>query len=152
MEIERKFLVASAGYRQSAHSSRIRQGFLSTDKEHVVRIRVTGRMAFLTVKGLASGPSRPEFEYKIPVADADYLLEHLCEKPLIVKNRFRTEFEGFTWEVDEFHGENEGLVVAEIELEYEGQQFPLPEWIGSEVTGDPRYYNSSLVKHPYKDW
>lgn len=151
-EIERKFLVHGTGYRQKADKSLIRQGFLSTDKEHVVRIRITGHKAFLTVKGLATGASRPEFEYEIPLGDANYLLEYLCEKPIIEKNRFKAEYGGFTWEVDEFLGENEGLVIAEIELEYEKQPFPLPEWIGREVTGDPRYYNSSLVKHPYREW
>lgn len=152
MEIERKFLVTGPGYRHGSGKKLIRQGFLSTDKEHVVRVRITGRKAFLTVKGMAAGASRPEFEYQIPVDEANYMLENLCVKPLIEKYRYKVGYKGFTWEVDEFRGNNRGLVVAEIELEYEGQAFSRPEWVGEEVTGDPRYYNSNLVKHPFCEW
>ena len=97
------------------------------------------------------GASRPEFEYEIPRQDADQLLD-ICEKPLIEKTRFKVVVEGFVWEIDEFFGENQGLIVAEVELESEDQEFPRPDWVGEEVTGDPRYFNSNLIKNPYKMW
>lgn len=151
-EIERKFLVKSNSYRSLATAEFIHQGFLSTDKERVVRVRIRGDKAWITVKGLSQGASRAEFEYSIPLDDARFMLENLCIKPTIEKHRFQITFEGFTWEVDEFLGENEGLVVAEIELPSENSVFSLPDWIGEEVTGDERYYNARLVKNPYKNW
>jgi adenylate cyclase len=152
LEIERKFLVKSTGYRQLGKYLQIHQGFLSTEKERVVRVRIMGKQAFLTIKGISKGISRAEYEYKIPVADAKYMLENLCIKPTINKYRYKVNIEGFTWEIDEFLGENEGLVIAEIELKAAGQQFPKPEWIGEEVTEDVRYYNANLVKNPFKSW
>ena len=110
-----------------------------------------GERAVLTVKGAAQGAARPEFEYEIPLADAKELLR-LCEKPLIEKTRYRVESGGLVWEVDEFHGVNEGLVVAECELEAEDQAIARPDWVGEEVTDDPRYYNANLVARPYRDW
>jgi adenylate cyclase len=151
-EIERKFLVKDASYRSLGSYMHIRQGFLSTEKERVVRVRIHGKKAFLTIKGIAYGISRAEYEYKIPITHAKYMLDHLCIQPTIEKYRYIVNMEGFTWEIDEFAGENEGLIIAEIELQRDGQQFPKPEWIGDEVTGDARYYNANLVKNPYKHW
>ena len=127
------------------------QGYLNSVRERTVRVRIAGGKGYLTIKGIRVGASRPEFEYEIPVEDAEMLLD-LCEKPLIEKNRYRVVEGDFTWEIDEFFGENRGLVIAEIELEHEDQEFSIPDWIGKEVTDDPRYYNASLIKNPYKTW
>ena len=151
-EIERKFLVKDSRYRALGNYLYIRQGFLSTEKERVVRVRIHGKKAFLTIKGIAKGISRAEFEYKIPVTDAKFMLDNLCIQPTIEKYRYNVNIEGFTWEIDEFTGENEGLIIAENELKSDDQQFPKPEWIGEEVTGDARYYNANLVKNPFKRW
>jgi len=151
-EIERKFLVKDSRYRQLGNYLHIHQGFLSTEKDRVVRVRVHGKKAFLTIKGITKGIARAEYEYKIPMADAKYMLENLCIKPTIEKYRYNVNVEGFTWEIDEFTGENEGLIIAEIELKSAGQDFPKPEWIGEEVTGDVRYYNANLVKKPFRSW
>ncbi len=151
-EIERKFLVKNDEYKREAEKRLIRQGFLSNRKEAVVRIRIMNENACITIKGPSKGSTRLEYEYIIPLEDAHELLELLCERPLIEKYRYIVKFKGFTWEVDEFMGENEGLVVAEIELKNEKQDFPIPEWLGNEVTGDPRYYNANLIKNPYVNW
>jgi adenylate cyclase len=151
-EIERKFLVRDDSYKTQGHSVYIHQGFLSTDKERVVRVRIAGKKAYLTVKGITKGIGRAEYEYKIPLADAKFMLENLTAGPTIEKNRYYINKEGFIWEVDEFMGDNEGLVVAEIELDSEDQDYPVPEWLGEEVTGDPRYYNANLVEQPFKSW
>jgi len=151
-EIERKFLVKNNSYRQLGSHLHIHQGFLSTEKERVVRVRIHGKKAFLTIKGITKGITRAEYEYKIPVADAKNMLENLCMKPTIEKYRYNVNIEGFIWEIDEFLRENEGLIMAEIELKSDDQQFPKPEWIGEEVTGDARYYNANLVKNPFKSW
>ncbi len=150
-EIERRFLVAGPGYRSGATGSRLRQGYLSTDPQRVVRVRLEGDAARLTIKGPATGAVRAEFEYAIPVADAVELLA-LCEQPLLDKTRFRVACEGLTWEVDEFHGRNQGLIVAEVELASADQAVTLPDWIGAEITGVHRYANSSLVARPFADW
>jgi adenylate cyclase len=151
-EIERKFLVKNDRYKSEAKSFHIYQGFLSTDKERVVRVRAIGNKAYLTIKGISKGIERAEFEYKILLKDARFLLENLCIKPTIDKHRYIIIHQGFTWEVDEFHGDNEGLVVAEIELDHPDQEFPKPAWLGEEVTGDPRYFNANLVSRPFKEW
>ncbi len=151
-ETERKFLVNDNSYKQLGQHYHIHQGFLNTDKERVVRVRIKGEKAWITIKGLSIGATRPEFEYEIPSVDAKFMLENLCVKPTIEKYRYVIPYEGFTWEVDEFLGENEGLVVAEIELEREEQVFLKPDWAGEEVTGDERYYNANLIKNPYKNW
>jgi len=151
-EIERKFLVKSDAFKSLAKGEYMHQGFLSTDKERVVRVRMQDEKAWLTIKGISVGATRTEYEYEIPMEDAQYLLEHLCLKPTIDKHRYQVEHGGFTWDVDEFHGENEGLVVAEIELPSEDTDFNLPDWIGGEVTGDPKYFNSNLVAMPFKGW
>lgn len=150
IEIERKFLVKGNAWR-SAPLTYFSQGYLNSDKARTVRVRIAGEQAFLTVKGLSQGASRTEFEYRIPMADAQQLLS-LCEQPLIEKHRYHIPYGGFVWEVDEFLGDNLGLIVAEIELPHEDTSFAKPEWIGEEVTGDSRYYNSSLVKVPFARW
>ena len=152
-EIERKFLV-DGDFRSSVRSTvRIVQGYLSSVPERTVRVRVKGDRGFITVKGIgsASGASRYEWEKEIPVAEADELLE-LCEPGVISKNRHMVDVGGHTFEVDEFFGDNEGLVVAEVELSSEDESFVMPQWLGEEVTGDMRYYNSMLMKCPYRTW
>lgn len=150
IEIERKFLVIGDGWRQG-EGTRYSQGYLSRDAQRTVRVRIAGERAFLTVKGISQGATRSEFEYAIPTPDARQLLQ-LADGPVIEKVRRIVVHEGARWEVDEFFGDNAGLVVAELELESEDQPFARPDWLGREVTNDPRYYNSSLVAHPFKDW
>lgn len=152
LEIERKFLVIAQDWQGMADGVSIRQGYLPTERHTVVRIRLNDTRAFLAVKGKNNGISRMEFEYEIPGADAEVMLESLCRHPLIEKTRYRVGYGGMTWEIDVFDGANKGLVVAEIELEYEAQQFSLPPWVTTEVTGDPRYYNANLVRQPYCEW
>jgi CYTH domain-containing protein len=149
-EIEKKFLVKNGIWRNEK-GTKYRQGYLNSAKERIVRVRTLGDKGYLTVKGLTVGASRLEFEYEIPRRDADAMLE-LCEKPLIEKTRYKVTAEGFVWEIDEFYGENQGLIVAEVELESEDQAFTKPEWVGEEVTGDPRYFNSNLIRNPYTKW
>ena len=150
-EIERKFLVKSDAWR-AAKGTKYRQGYLSSVKERTVRVRTVDGKGYLTIKGISVGATRLEFEYEIPARDAAELLNQLCEKPLIEKNRSRLEHQGLIWEVDEFFGENTGLVVAEVELRSENQAFEKPDWVGQEVTGDPRYFNANLIKHPFSQW
>jgi len=149
-EIERKFLIKGSAWRR-AGAMRLRQGYLSSAKGRTVRVRTVGDKAYLTIKGMAVGATRPEFEYEIPYEDAKELLD-LCEMPLIEKDRYRVEEGGVVWEIDEFLGENLGLIIAEVELESEGQPLTKPDWVGEEVTGDPRYFNSNLTKKPYTKW
>lgn len=151
-EIERKFLVKNDSWRGQGSGKRYRQGYLSTVKERTVRVRTAGEKAFLTIKGITVGASRSEYEYEIPVADANEMLARLCEQPLIEKTRYRISHTGLVWEVDEFEGENRGLITAEVELGDEHQPVPLPGWIGKEVTGDPRYFNANLVAKPFTTW
>jgi adenylate cyclase len=151
-EIERKFLVEGDVWRSQAMGTAYRQGYLNSAKERTVRIRTIDAKAFLTIKGLTVGATRSEYEYEIPVADCNAMLDALAEKPIIEKKRYKVPFAGLTWEIDEFFGENEGLIVAEVELESETQIFEKPEWAGEEVTADPRYFNSNLIKHPYTKW
>ena len=152
IEIEKKFLLNGSEWKQLAAGTAYRQGYLSSVKERTVRVRTINDKGFLTIKGISVGAVRREYEYEIPVEDANALLDELCEKPIIEKNRYKVEHGGFTWEIDEFFGENDGLVVAEIELESEDQLFERPKWVGEEVTGDARYFNSNLIKHPYCRW
>lgn len=149
-EIERKFLVTGTQW-SSAQPTYYCQGYLNRAKERTVRIRIAGDKGILTIKGINIGATRQEFEYDVPLDDAKEMLE-LCEKPLIEKNRRIIEHAGMDWEVDEFLGENAGLVVAEIELDSEDQSFEMPEWVGAEVTDDPRYFNSKLSIHPFSKW
>ncbi len=151
-EIERKFLVKGAAWKALAAGTVYRQGYLSTVKERTVRVRTVGEKGFLTIKGVTTGVTRAEFEYEVPAADANAMLDGLCEKPLVEKTRYKIPLDGFTWEVDEFHGDNDGLVVAEVELKSADEKPPLPEWVGEDVSSDPRYFNSNLVKKPFKTW
>ena len=137
---------------RNAESTAYRQGYLSTSKQRTVRVRVAGDKAYLTIKGTTQGATRREFEYAIPVPDATTMLDDLCEKPLIEKRRYRVTHGAMNWEIDEFFGDNQGLVLAELELESEDQTFDKPAWLGEEVTSDPRYYNANLVQQPYATW
>lgn len=151
-EIERKFLVLDDAWKRGVAGVSYRQGYLSTVKERTVRVRTVGGKGFLTIKGVTVGVTRSEFEYTIPTADADALLNDLCEKPLIEKTRYKIQHAGLIWEIDEFFGENQGLVVAEVELNDEHQAIDRPTWVGKEVSGDPRYFNSNLIKTPFTQW
>ncbi|MEN8154492.1 MAG: CYTH domain-containing protein [Acidobacteriota bacterium] len=151
-EIERKFLITGEAWKDLAKGILYRQGYLSTVKERTVRVRTIDDKGYLTIKGITTGATRAEYEYEISASDANEMLDNLCEKPIIEKNRYKIEYEGLIWEVDEFFGENNGLIVAEVELTSEDQSIKKPEWIGEEVTGDPRYFNSNLIKNPYTKW
>lgn len=152
MEIERKFLVKNDQYKCLADSALFRQGYLSVETDRTVRVRTYNDKGFITIKGKTQSYSREEYEYSIPNEDANRMLDNLCIRPIIEKVRYFLIYEGYKWVVDEFLGINEGLVVAEIELESEQQTFKKPEWIGNEVTSDCRYFNSNLTKNPYKSW
>ena len=151
-EIERKFLVKSDQWRSFATGTVYRQGYLSTKKGCSVRVRLVEDRGYLTIKGSTKGFSRAEYEYLIPAEDAQEMLDNLCDRPLIEKTRYKIEFAGLIWEVDEFAGENQGLIVAEVELIDENQTLELPEWIDQEVSDDPRYFNVNLSQHPYSEW
>ncbi len=148
-EIERKFLVVGDDWRSLGTGSLYWQGYLVAAPGLTVRVRLAGEQGYLTIKGATTGITRAEFEYPIPAADARTLLETLCDRPLIQKTRYRIPWEGLVWEVDEFTGENQGLILAEVELASVDQAIALPPWIGAEVSHDPRYYNANLVKHPF---
>jgi adenylate cyclase len=152
-EIERKYLVQSDAWRDRVQSKeQYQQGYLSTDEERSVRVRVGKRKAFFTIKGKATGHTRAEFEYSLPLEDAHQLLEHLCVKPLITKTRHKVQVNGLTWEIDEFSGENSPLILAELETKSDKAPKQKPAWVGEEVTQDPRYLNIHLVTHPYSTW
>ena len=152
-EIERKFLVTNDSWRAAAAGKRYCQGYIATTKPgHSVRVRIAGDQAYLTIKGPSTGLSRAEFEYEIPTGDAGKMLETLCDRPLIEKTRYRLPIGPVVWEIDEFIGENAGLIVAEVELENEAQSVDLPDWVGLEVSGESKYYNQSLVRNPYSRW
>ncbi|WP_076591531.1 CYTH domain-containing protein [Herminiimonas arsenitoxidans] len=152
VEIERKFLVRGTDWKKLGQAVAIRQGYLSSDRDRIVRVRIEDASATLTIKGRMVGITRGEWEYPIPINEADELLNGLCERPLIEKTRTRIVHDGLVWEVDEFFGDNQGLVVAEIELESEGQVFSKPDWVAEEVTDDPRYFNANLLRHPFTAW
>jgi len=152
IEIERKFLLKNADWRDGSAGIRYRQGYLCTDPERTVRVRLGGDTAVLAIKGAGNGIARAEFEYPIPPGEAAELLDSLCLHPLVEKYRYLVPFAGLTWEIDEFLGANAGLFLAEVELERIDQPVPLPPWIGAEVTGDRRYYNAWLARHPYTTW
>jgi adenylate cyclase len=153
LEIEHKYLVRKdLWYAVNKPTGvNIRQGYLQTDPGKTIRIRTTGTDAFLTIKGPSSNATRAEYEYPIPPGEADELLQ-LCTAPVIEKIRYRMEYAGKTWEVDEFFGENEGLILAEIELTFTEEKYDIPAWVGEEVTSDPRYYNAYLARNPYSKW
>ncbi len=151
-ETERKFLLQNDDWRRQVLSKKeISQGYLNSHAARTVRIRVTGGKGIITIKGKSRGISRAEYEYEIPVEEAKALLM-LCEKPIIEKTRFLVDFEGKTWEIDEFYGDNLGLAVAEVELQSETEEIGLPAWVGDEVSHDRKYFNSSLIKRPYTSW
>lgn len=150
VEIERKFLVVGDAWRQQS-GTEIGQGYLNRDKARTVRVRLAGEEAFLTIKGPNRGAKRQEFEYPISASDAMELFA-LCDGAVIRKTRYAVMHDGNRWEVDEFHADNHGLVVAEIELSDEDQVFSKPDWLGEEVSDDPRYFNSNLISHPFCQW
>jgi CYTH domain-containing protein len=151
-EIERKFLVNGDLWRSLGTGEYYKQGYIQTQDQTTVRVRIVGDRAYLTIKGKNQGMVRAEFEYPIPLPDAEMMLATLCRPPFIEKIRYRIPQGDLIWEVDEFSGKNQGLIIAEVELQTEDQAIALPDWIGQEVTADPRYYNSNLVNHPYQCW
>lgn len=154
IEIERKFWIKNKNWKVSVNAHKgtiIKQGYLSTDKERTVRARIYGTKGFLTIKGKSVGMTRAEFEYEVPVDDVSALLK-LCHQPIIEKVRYKIHLDNVIWEVDEFEGVNEGLILVEVELESEEQKINIPTWAGEEVTGDIRFYNSSLVNTPFTKW
>jgi CYTH domain-containing protein len=152
-EIERKFLVQNDSWRESVEKSySIKQGYFPTDPGATIRIRIKGEKGFLTIKGPTQNLSRSEFEYEIPVSDAEQMLSEFCAAQKIEKVRSIVPFEGKIWEVDEFFGKNAPLIIAEVELEDAEESIQIPNWIGDEVSTDPRYYNSNLIVMPYCDW
>ncbi len=152
IEIERKYLLANDEWRGLTQGTSYRQGYVCNQKDKTVRIRTDGVKGILTIKGEGNGLARAEYEYRIPLDDANEILDTMCDDPPIEKTRYCIEYQGFIWEVDEFHGANNGLLIAEVELESEDQHAPIPHWIGEEVTGELRYYNAYLVQHPYSTW
>jgi len=153
LEVEHKFLLANDDWRPLVERSvHYKQGYLSSSPMSSVRVRISDSHAWLNIKSATIGTHRQEFEYEIPLADADAILETLCHKPLVEKMRHFVHYEQHLWEIDEFTGDNAGLIVAEIELSQIGESFAKPSWIGEEVTDDLRYYNNNLSRHPYKDW
>lgn len=151
-EIERKFLVIGDDWRSLGTGLPFWQGYLAAEPGRVVRVRIAGDQGFLTIKGAATGISRPEFEYSIPVVEAQELLETLCDRPFIQKTRYKVPWGDLVWEIDEFAGDNQGLIIAEIELPSADHPLELPAWIGADVSHDSRYYNASLVKLPFSRW
>ena len=152
IEIERKFMVKDQSWQSpNMVGIAIRQGYLKNDPDAVVRVRIAGEAGFLTIKSKTVGASRLEFEYPIPFKDAEALLL-LCQKPLVEKMRYLINVNRVEWSIDIFSGSNEGLVMAEVELEHEAQQVEIPPWAGVEVTGDSRFYNSNLITHPFTSW
>ncbi|MGB0845938.1 MAG: CYTH domain-containing protein [Thiolinea sp.] len=152
-EIEHKFLLVSDAWRsQVTRSVDFRQGYLSNNPSASVRVRIAGELATINIKGMTIGLQRPEYEYVIPISDAHEMLNQLCIKPMIEKTRHFVEHAGKVWEIDEFSGDNSGLIVAELELNSESEVFALPEWAGADVSGIERYYNVALIAYPYAQW
>jgi adenylate cyclase len=152
IEIERKFLVKGEEWRSLGIGRVYRQGYITTVNSTTVRVRIVGDRGYLTIKGKTDGIARSEFEYLIPVEDAQIMLDTLCDRPLIEKIRYKIQLGYLLWEVDEFLGENAGLIMAEVELNDAEQKIELPDWIEKEVSGDRKYYNSNLAKYPYQQW
>ncbi|NJN60554.1 MAG: CYTH domain-containing protein [Coleofasciculaceae cyanobacterium RL_1_1] len=150
-EIERKFLVTGDRWRSLAEGKLYRQGYLARGTA-TVRVRIVGERGYLTIKGQNDGICRLEWEYEIPIADAQMMLDSLCDAPIIEKYRYPISIDGYLWEVDEFLGANAGLIIAEVELTDETDQPTPPDWIGAEVSDDPRYYNANLAQHPWSQW
>ena len=153
VEIEHKFLVRDERWRREVERSvRMRQGYLTSDARCSVRVRVAGEQGHLNVKSGTLGIQRSEYEYPIPLAEAEEMLDTLCEQPLLEKTRHFVRFGGHLWEIDEFEGDNAGLIVAEVELSRIDEPFDQPDWLGADVSHDIRYYNSQLARHPYRTW
>ena len=152
LEIERKYLIDLEKLGILKNANRIKQGYITTNKNAVVRVRVKNDKGYLTIKGSNIGVSRLEFEYEIPLVEANEMLDKLCKKPIIDKDRYIIDLHNHIWEVDIFYGDNEGLVIAEVELKDENEYIELPLWIKEEVTGDIKYYNSNLMSYPYNKW
>lgn len=153
LEIERKFLLRDDSWRAAVHArEEIVQGYLANTGRGSIRVRLAGDHGTLNLKSMTLGVTRSEFDYPIPAADARVILDTMCLRPLIEKTRHRVSWGGHLWEIDEFLGENAGLVVAELELSHAGQDFARPPWLGAEVSDDPRYYNVCLLEHPYRTW
>jgi adenylate cyclase len=153
IEIERKFLVKNNGWRKDASAGiKLIQGYFSTSKHCSIRVRIEGDQAAINIKTATINIKRSEYNYPVPVSDAREMLQNLCGKPLIEKIRYHINYEGYDWEIDEFSGVNQGLIVAEIELDNIKTIFPRPDWLDKEVSGDPRYYNVCLVTCPYREW
>lgn len=152
IEIERKFLVKDDRWRSLGVGILYCQGYISSEKGRTVRVRVIGNQGYLTIKGPVSSRVRSEFEYVIPVEDAKEMLQTLCDRPFIEKKRHKISLGDLIWEVDEFFGDNQGLILAEVELKDPNQMIEIPDWIAEEVSHDPRYFNSNLVKNPYCQW
>lgn len=153
VEIEHKFLLANENWRKNVtHSVVYRQGYLSSQPTSSIRVRVSNNEAWLNIKSAVIGTQRHEYEYAIPLCDAQEILTNLCAKPLIEKTRYFVMHDNHQWEIDEFEGENAGLIVAEIELDSLDEAFAKPAWLGKEVTQDLRYYNNNLAKNPYNQW
>ena len=150
-EIERKYLVKNNDWQKLAQGVFYCQGYISTTGKQTVRVRIVGEQGYLTLKGENIGQTRSEFEYSIPLADAQEILETLCDRPLIEKIRYKIPLGDLIWEVDQFLGDNAGLIIAEVELTDENQEIDLPEWIDRQVS-DPKYYNANLAKYPYSQW
>ena len=151
-EIERKFLVKGNLWRELGSAKFYQQGYIKTLNKSTVRVRIIGDKGYITLKGKTTGMTRSEYEYEIPLIEAQEILQELCDFPQISKNRYLIEIDDLLWEVDEFLGENAGLIVAEVELKDEQDPIKLPDWIGEEVTSDERYYNSNLANFPYQKW
>ena len=152
IEIERKFLIDTNKLPTLKNGYTIKQGYIQTVDHTTVRVRIRDKEAFLTIKGKSVGASRLEFEYPIPLQDANDMLNNLCQKSFIDKTRYLVEHEGHVWEVDILEGSNKGLVIAEVELKSEDEAFTLPNWVMKEVTDDIRYFNSNLIENPYSNW
>lgn len=151
-EIERKFLLKNDDWRKFSKGTLYKQGYLSINDLNIIRVRTIGNQGILSVKERVVGISRMEYEYSIPLDEAERMLSAICQKPIIEKYRYKIPIKNLIWEVDEFIGENQGLIVAEVELEKENQRIELPDWIGEEVSHDVRYYNFNLIKHPFSKW
>ncbi|MCW8904276.1 CYTH domain-containing protein [Sedimenticola sp.] len=153
LEIERKYLVINDKWKENILSeSVLKQGYIANQPNATVRIRIASEVAYLNIKSATTGITRAEFEYQIPLPDAEQILEQVAEHPFIDKTRYKVQWGSHVWDLDLFAGENQGLIMAEVELNSEDESFELPPWAGKEVSGDPRYYNASLVKHPYTRW
>ncbi len=151
IETERKFLLSGDGWKEGATAIHFKQAYVNEPGENTVRVRIEGERGVLTIKSKTKGISRQEYEYEIPLEDAEGLLK-ICRTPVVEKYRYKVKYAGHLWEIDEFVGTNAGLVMAEIELSSEDEYFEKPEWIGEEVTADKRYYNSHLARYPYSQW